>query len=351
MSNNDEAHLRAFFESFREQHRREEGEDNDVRKYLQQGKYPTDPEIKKIINSRVGNQRKNLLRCHVYWKENKLKSGFESFYHAAHRACIDICRHDAALGMLMKDQNFETHIEQNVGYAAQKDVAAYCFLVIGVRDTLRRIEKHRMDINDSISLLQKELFDHDLSIFIIDLRNNLSHGSVIVPKWQISYIEGNSYGSMRYERQELLEFGRWKPESKQYISRFGDAEINISHVVKDHFDLMSNLYRNLQDLFAINITDYEKDFFDIEDSHKKMIRRQWARILIEQMKEGKTPYDYLHKFFTPQEVREILRKPNHSKEQVDYIISLKSVEVDVDEELRHLLYSIFEIPSDSSTRS
>lgn len=264
MSNNDEVHFRAFFESFRERHRKEEVEDNDIRKYLQQGKYPTDPEIKKIINSRVGNQRENLLRYHVYWKENKLKSGFESFYYAAHRACVDICRHDAALSILVKDQNFENHIEQNVGYAAQKDVAAYCFLVIGIRDTLRRIAKHRMDIKDSISSLQRELFDHNLSIFMIDLRNNLSHGSVAVPKWQISYREGNSYGSMRYERQDLLEFGRWKPESKQYISRFGDAEINISHVVKDHFDLMSNLYRNLQDIFAINITDYEKDFLTLK---------------------------------------------------------------------------------------
>ena len=347
----DEARRRKFFEFLHEQQKRKDAIDEEVCKYLKLKECPTDPEAVKVINSRVGKKRGNLLRHHAYWEERKLRLGLESLYHAAHRAYIDICRHDAALGVLVKDRDFVKHVEQNVGYSAQKDVAAYCFLVSGIKDTLREIEKKRPDIADSIKAISEDFFSHNLTIFIRDLRNNLGHGSVTIPTWRISSREGNSYGSMTYDVQSLLGFGRWSSKSKKCVSKFCDeasldATLNVSDIVKEHFDLMADFFRQIQDFFAENIADYEKDYFNIEDSHKKITRRMWAKILIMQVKEEGNPYSYLHKFFEPREVREILRKPNHSKEQVDYMISLKSVDLDFDEELRDSLYKIFGVPGD-----
>ena len=67
------------------------------------------------------------------------------------------------------------------------------------------------------------------------------------------------------------------------------------------------------------------------------------KILIRQIGKDKDPYEYLHRFFEPEIVREIFRLPRHSKEQVDFMINLKASEFDCDDELRRLLYDKFEV--------
>ena len=64
-------------------------------------------------------------------------------------------------------------------------------------------------------------------------------------------------------------------------------------------------------------------------------------MLVGQAEKGKDPYDYLHRFFEPEAVRVILRHPRHTKEQVDFMIALKSGELDWDNELRQMMYSVF----------
>ena len=316
---------------------------------LERKKFPTPDDIRQDINSSGNEQREYILRHHAYWKERQLKLGLESLIYAAHQAYVDICRHDAALGSLAMARNFEDHVDQTVGYTAQKDMLAYCSSAVGVRDTLRRIEKGRPDIEDKIRDVSCKCFSHNVAIFINDMKNNMIHGSVRIPKWQISYDFQGWSGSMTYSEKELLSFGNWKKGSREYVRKANDGKIDISKVVGEHFKLLRDFEREIQDLFARNVTDAERDFFEIEDSYKKIQRRQWARILISQIGKGKDPYEYLHRFFEPETVREILRRPRHSKEQVDFIVALKSAELDCDDDLRYLLYEKFGVVDDSST--
>ena len=66
-------------------------------------------------------------------------------------------------------------------------------------------------------------------------------------------------------------------------------------------------------------------------------------------RKGQGPYEYLHRFFDPETVREILRRPQHSKEQADFIIAVKAAELDCDDDLRRWLHKIFEVADNSST--
>ena len=234
------------------------------------------------------------------------------------------------------------------GYTAQKDMMAYCSLAIGVHDTLRCVYKVRPAIEGEIRKIANECFDHDVTFFVKDLRNNLSHGSVVIPKWEISSDFQNLSGSMKYGARELLSFGEWASESERYVSKANGGTINLSAIVGEHFKLLEDFDRKIQDLFAKNVTDAERDFFEIEDSHKRVMRTQWAKIQISQIGKNKDPYEHLHRFFEPETVREILRRPRHSKEQVDFIIALKAAEIDCDDELRRLLYEKFGVTDDSS---
>jgi len=333
------------------QRQREKKIGEKVIQCLRRREFPTPDDVRNDINFHigVGEQRQHILRHHAYWKERQLRLGLESLIRAAHQAYVDICCHDAALGSLARGRDFEDHVDHTVGYAAQKDMVAYCSLVVGVLDTLRRIKNLRPDIKVNIQSISDECFNHDVTIFIKDMRKNLVHGSVVIPKWQITSDFQNLSGSMTYETRELLSFGEWTCGSKKYVSSGNDRTINLSGVVGAHYKLLEDFDRKIQDLFARNVTDAERDFFEIEDSYKRYTRGQWTKIVIGQTGKDKDPYKYLHQFFDPETVREILRRPRHSKEQVDFIIALKAAELDCDDDLRRALYEKFGVTDDSST--
>ena len=301
---------------------------------------PTPEDIRRDINGLV-SRREEVLRNHVYWKEWQLRQGLDSLIRAAHQAYVDVCRHDAALGSLARAADFDKHIDHAIGDPAQKDVVAYCSLASGVWDTFRRIKSRRPDIAGEIQDVAKRYSEHDVAQFIKDLRKNLSHGSVVIPKWTISLKHPKPIGSMVYGKDELLAFGEWGLRAKSYIRNVEGDSISITQVVGDHFAHLENFGRNIQGLFGRNVTAEEIDFFCIEDSHKRHLKRQWILIFMNQFKGERDPYEYLGYYFDPKAVREILRLPKHSKEQVDFMIGLKSDEIECDEELRKKLYSVF----------
>ena len=151
---------------------------------------------------------------------------------------------------------------------------------------------------------------------------------------------------MSYPVAEMLESKHWK-DSASFISNAADSELRLSEVVGVHFRFLQDVHVKLKDLFARNVSEAERDFFQIEDSYKRYCRRQWTKVLVNQIGSDKDPYEYLHRFFDPETIREILRLPRHSKEQVDFIIALKATELDCDDELRNMLYRKFGVTTDT----
>ena len=308
--------------------------------FLKTKQLPTPNHIRAVINASVG-QRPQLLRHHAFWEEYTLRLGLESLLRSAHQAYVDICRNDAALGSLANATDFERHVDHTVGYTAQKDLMAYCSLVFGVSDTLRRIKKRRADIEDRLWQITAGPFSSDVAKFLKDLRNNLSHGSVVIPQWHLSFQPSGPVGSMMYPKHALLQFGKWGASSKAYVTSITGDNLNIANAIGEHVGALIQFDREIQNLFARNKTPAERDFFDIEDSHKRFLRRQWISIFLDQAGNEKDPYDYLHRYFSPEEVREIQRQPHRSKEQIDFMIGLKGAEIECDEALKLKLYEKF----------
>ena len=311
--------------------------------FLESNGPPTPDSIRNRMNSLVGEARQRVLSRHEFWTEWRLRRGLRSLFHAAHKASIDISRHDASLGELASSEHFEHEVERSLEFASQKDAVAYCALVFGVRDTLKEICEVRRDIEDEIEELWSGVFDKDISEFFRQLRNNLLHGRVVIPQWQISYDHEAQHrtGAMMYHAGSLIQSGKWNDRSQGFIDSFGEEKVQLSTIVRMHYRLLDESIRKVNDVFARNVSLSEKDFFDIEDSHKRNGRRQWARIMVGQLKSGENPCDYLHKFFDPEALRAIQRRPAHSKEQVDFIMALKAAEIDWDEDLQSTMYRMF----------
>lgn len=319
--------------------------------FLKEHNIPTHQNIRNAINSLIGEKRQQALSHHVFWKEWELRKGLMSLINSSHQASMDICRHDAILGELARSQKFPEVVDYTVGYATQKDTIAYCAIVGGIRDTLCEILKLRADIASQIEEQKSAVFDTDISEFVRQLRNNLLHGRVVIPQSEISYnVESNfGRGSMMYQVDSLMRSGKWSERSRNFVSGLREEKVQLSTIVRMHFRLLDKSIRKIGDAFARHATPSEKDFFEIEDEHKRRGGRLWAGLMIGQIGRGMNPYDYLHKYFEPEILREILRRPPHSKEQVDFMITLKAAEIDVDDELRSRLYRIFGVTSDSDS--
>lgn len=96
--------------------------------------------------------------------------------------------------------------------------------------------------------------------------------------------------------------------------------------------------RDLNQLFVQHRTPAETDFHRLQDLHRRTGSCQWMKVMLSpHAQKGTDPYPHLHRFFTAEEVRAILRRPNNSAEQVEYIIALRSVQTGCDDHLRKLL--------------
>ncbi len=241
---------------------------------------------------------------------------------------------------------FAANIEFTVANPFQKDVMAYASAVVGMVDTLRRIKSCRPDLDAHIDDAIARFFSEEIHAFIKDLRNNLAHGSVVVPGWSITFDSSGNKGLMQFSTQELLMLGKWTAKSKAFLQ--SNEHIHVGAVIREHFRSVSRFSAEVKDIFARNVTSAERDYFDLQDERARWAKGQMAKIMVSQIGKGKNPYDFLHRFFSPEEVRFILRLPKHSKEQVDAIINLKSAETNCDDQLRKYLYELFAVNTSSN---
>jgi hypothetical protein len=72
----------------------------------------------------------------------------------------------------------------------------------------------------------------------------------------------------------------------------------------------------LRDLFARNVTPAERDYYDIEDNHRRVGSRQFVKLLVSQVAKGRNPYAYLLASFLKNDVRVLLRRQQPAIEQV-----------------------------------
>jgi ribosomal protein S17 len=181
-----------------------------------------------------------------------------------------------------------------------------------------------------------------VSAFVRDLRKNLLHGSVVVPGWEVSSDQDSRYGKLKLSVWELLEIGKWTKESVNFLNKSPDKTIDLRKTIDAYNQKLNKYSRFISNVLAVNVTTAERDYFDIVDECSRLAKRQWFKI-VAQILKGKNPYDYLHYTFQDYEVRQIMRLPRNSRQQIDLIISLKSAEVECDEELRRSLYHLFQV--------
>jgi hypothetical protein len=313
--------------------------------HFKSGQLPTPEDIARSLTWRVGEDRNRIMRHHPYWKEHRLRLGFDALIAAALAAHLDLCRSDAALTAFADSREpFEDHIEHTVENPAQKEVMAFCAAYFGTKDTLYRIKGARPDLAAQIDEVRLKTTGDVQFKFILDLRRNLSHGSVTVPGWAVTSDFRTAVGAMYFEVAELLAFGSWSADVGTFLEGVPEGRFGISEVTAHCAKGLAQLRRELRGVFQRHPTLAESDFFRLQDLHRRLGSRQWMKVILQpRAAKGADPYPLLHRFFSPEEVRQIMRLPMHSADQVDYIIALRAAKTDCDDDLRRTLMKLFKV--------
>ena len=240
--------------------------------FLRKKLLPTPPEVRDAINSLDMRQRELVLRHHVYWEEWASRMGLDSLFHAAEQACSDLGQHDLTLGDSLEPKTLGDSFT-SVKAAAQKDVIAYCAVVFGIRDCLKKLQRLRPDIAGAVETLKDEVFQADISQFLWKLRNNLVHGWAFTPSWTADLQSDRTWtGYILYPKSVLLRVGEWSKPAKKYL-RTLEERIRLSTVVRDHFYLLNDLDIRLMEVFLCNPSPAEADFWEIELSQPEGSQR------------------------------------------------------------------------------
>lgn len=313
---------------------------------LSKGQIPTPEPVVRSIVWRV--DRHKLMRHHAFAQEHRIRNGLDALISAALAAHLDLSRAEAALTAFAQTHDtFDDHIAQTVENPAQKEVMAFCNAYVGTVDTLRRLEARRADIWPDIEALRKTATDGVLFRFIYELRRNLSHGSVVVPYWNIRSDETGTNGTINFSAGELLAFGDWNTKVRTYLSAMSEDSFSISAITGQCAASLAKFRRELNILFARHRTDAERDFHAINDLSRRLGSKSLNQIVLKQVvAKGVNPYAHLHRFFSPEEVGRILEYPANSVEQVEYIIRLREAKTLIDPATRALLYQLFSVPVD-----
>lgn len=169
----------------------------------------------------------------------------------------------------------------------------------------------------------------------------MSHGSVVIPSWTVTTDRNGSRGSIDMSVAILLKEGKWNADTISYFKLQNDGQIDLKLEIEQYLRALTRYADKVRSLFFSAPSAEEQDYYEIVDSFNRRNRTQFLRILLGQFKNMNDPANHLRRYFTDEQVRSIKRLPLGSRDQVDLMIAIKSVEYEIDAELKNEIYGLF----------
>ena len=147
---------------------------------------------------------------------------------------------------------------------------------------------------------------------------------------------------MTLNRDELLFFGKWDKAGAREFIKSAPRSLQLMQIIDEYHQKVLGFEERATKFLRDNVSKAEKDYWSIKDAQKAEAAKQSVSMMAGILGK-RNPYEYLYYYFSDEQIRGIRRLQDHSKEQVDFIISLKP-EIPCDEGLRQRLYQVFGVP-------
>jgi len=191
-----------------------------------------------------------------------------------------------------------------------------------------------------------KIFDNPgLSAFVQNLRNCYSHRNIISVSPKSSIRMGEERGvlsSVEFDKSELLEIPKaWNVEARGFIE---NAErLDVMEIVSDYYTRTKKLYESYLSETGVVRSYGFADLARSREAQKAISRIIWLGIVMQNAKKNSiNPYNYFSGYFTEEESQRIYCLPANSRQQVNYMISLRDPLGLCDDDLRKKLYELFD---------
>lgn len=312
---------------------------------LAKGTFPTPVAVVEALNMLGPSMRPVAIRAHKFWKERKIRTGFSALVAALHDAHLGFAQAEMALTSYAgRREDYAQHVAHTVRNPAQKELLAFTAAMQGLHDTVKEhLMVARRDIAGPLRGALNAFTKAEVYPFMKCLRNNLLHGQVSVPSTVVTRASGGIWGAIKFDADELLAFGDWRePAATRYLQARAKDGVVLSDSMRECVEAAKQFDKTVSDLLRVHATEAEADYYAIEDGYRRRGAAISYKIFLSSFaKGGGDGYAHLHRFFDDHEVREILRRPRNSVEQVEFMISLRAADVECDTDLRYMLYEIF----------
>jgi hypothetical protein len=233
---------------------------------------------------------------------------------------------------------------QKVEFNIRKTIFNYSTAMMSLVNHIRKI-----DNNQTVKFPSHTIFSTDARHrFLQDLRNCLAHVKSIKPDWQISYDKNRkTMAKYLFKTSVLLEYKEWSRLARHFIESNSD-EIDIRKTINEHYiKFMTHQLHVLKAYSSATSKDID-EYKGYERFLKGIGARQLWFILLQQIAIPSKidPYPKLPLYLTRDEIISITRLNHKSTAQVDKIIQYVDEYNICNEELRSLVYIVFNARSD-----
>lgn len=179
--------------------------------------------------------------------------------------------------------------------------------------------------------------------FVIKLRNILHHVSAVESNWEVRNAGLSQTSHFVFSVDELLRDKKWNKLSISYIKNSGE-KIDIAELFQSYGRRVNEFQEWFSSAIEENLPSEVLDYRRCCQTKKRRDTRQYYRMFLNVwLQNGVNPYDHLEKYLTPRQLQEVHALPMRSKEQIDRIISFTDEHGACDDEIRALVYQLFEV--------
>jgi hypothetical protein len=239
-----------------------------------------------------------------------------------------------------RDKNRRAALEEISG-SVGKHIFALAAAALALVQLSRRVRKY-VSAEEFDSKLADN-FDAGLREFIKDLRDNFSHEDYVEAHWAITYSGGGIEATFDFHASELLRSGTFNERSKQYIREHGD-KIGVPAIFADYRNRVKSFYGWLNGEIEAHLPAEIVDYRRCVREHQTFMSRTSYRFFLNQwIASGVDPYQHLEKWLEPDELSEVYQLPIRSASQVARIIELVDDKGICNNELRELVFRLFQV--------
>jgi hypothetical protein len=202
--------------------------------------------------------------------------------------------------------------------AASSLVQAYRHLISGSVELEARYDALKNDLISNVGLFA----------FFADLRraNNHLHILVAAPHYSITndFRTGKRtvISGIAFDRDRAMQSDGWNRKSKEFVA--GIQNLDVMKLVEEHYTVASEFKRLILTRTGIRNDKQFRDYARIKVARQTMSYQTSLGIILQVAIPKKlNPYEYLERWFTSIELERAYGFQDHTKEQVDYLISLR----------------------------